>query len=149
MAKRFSEGLSKILSSICSCDMPSSNIVNVHLVCIGELPGAKVFQGGVITTDNRNSTQVVDDIQTVAAEEKSMLLLGKNLTALDNCICCNIITKSDLGSESEAKKCASAPKKSTYKLKTGEGMGIGISIFFLVIFILAVLTVVWCWKRRR
>ena len=150
LAESFSEELSKTLSSICSCDVPPSDVADVYLVCVDKLPNAKVFQGSVRTSSERNLSQLAEDIRRVAIEKKSITLLGKEFVALDNCTCCNIITESDLGSESAAENCISASNGGGRSgLSSGQWAGIGTAIFIGMIILLTVIALVWCWRQRQ
>ena len=154
VAEKFSEELNRTLRSICSCNNPTSRIDDVQLLCIGDLPGVTIFQGRLFTTDKRNSSQLTDDVRRVASEKSNISLLGRDFTALDNCTCCNIITESDLGSDTAAKTCINEPYNAKsgdeQSLTTAEDVAIGTSIFGLIAICLVALLVGYvCWKKRR
>ena len=101
----FAQELSAQLSSICACHIYQSNITDVQVVCNDKIPGVVVFQGRIISTDERNASQLIDDLESIVSNRENFTVSGEMLTLLDNCTCCNIITEFELGIEPAADNC--------------------------------------------
>ena len=148
----FSKELNRTLRSICSCDAPTSKITDIHLLCIEEQPQILIFQGRLVTTEDRNLSQLEDDIQKISKEKRTIFLFGKELTTLQNCTCCTIIEESELGSPSSAETCINAAhnsETSDNKLNDGEVVGMAVGYITLILITVTVIIIVGYQCRKR
>ena len=136
------------MSSICSCDVPSSNVADIQLLCINQLPLVHIYHGRIVATNDRNASQLAGDIRRIALERRSISILGEQFQALDNCTCCNIIEESELGSRNAAEMCIRETHGSE-TLNIGEKAGIALATtVFVLLSIIVAIAVGWKCKRR-
>ena len=136
------------MSSICSCDVPSSNVADIQLLCIDQLPLVHIYHGRIVATNDRNASELAGDIQRVALERRSISILDEQFQALDNCNCCNIIEESELGSRNAAEMCIRETHGGE-TLNSGEKAGVAVAtIVFVLLSIIVAIAVGWMCKRR-
>jgi len=99
---------------MCDCHIPANYIADERMICEDEDPSKVVFQGRMIITEDRNSSQLIDDIAKWVSTDPHLVIRGVQLEADKTC--------STILSELGDSKCVAIPEPvetSTVDIKPG------------------------------
>ena len=70
---------------MCDCHIPANHIANARMICEEEDLSKVVFQGRMIITEDRSSSQLADDIASWVSTDPHLVIRGVQLEADKTC----------------------------------------------------------------
>ena len=129
------------MSSFCDCSIPPENIGDMQFLCVHEMPGVLVLQGRIVSNGQKNTTELISDIGSIAKERSDIMIQGLQLRALNICS----VHLEELGDEPDCVTSAPGPGGG---LNIGQKAGIVIGIIaFAIIMVVSVGYMIY--RKRR
>jgi hypothetical protein len=131
----FAQELSIKLSSFCDCCIPPENIGDMQFLCVHEMPGVLVLQGRIVSNGQKNTTELISDIDSIAKERSDIMIQGLQLRALNICS----VHLEELGDEPDCVTSGPGPRGGlNMGQKAGIVIGIIVSAAFAIIMVVSV-----------
>ena len=122
--------------------MPSENIGDMQFWCDNDVRGIVILQGRIVSNGQRNTSEIISDVEKIAQRKSDILIKGVQLTTL-NLDKCSVHIK-HLGDGPDCVN--SAPRH----LTKWQSTGIAVSILSLFATFIAVLVFAFaCFGRTR
>ena len=77
-------GVSQGIELICHCNFPSVYIVDEKLTCEEENPHLAIFSGHIISTNDRDSSDLVGDLEEWVSSGPTVVVQGKELRVVSS-----------------------------------------------------------------
>ena len=132
--------ISRGIEQFCRCKFSTDYITNENLTCHGE---TLAFEGRVISTDDRDSSNLVSDMQKWLSSGPTVIARGEQLKVV------NIDTKVEMNSSTINRNTTVEVPVSPSQLPLGPVIGAVIGVMALLALVVAVVIGTWLCRRRR
>jgi len=125
------------IDRLCHCQFTSDYIGDGRLLCDQEACHRAVFQGRIISTDNRNSTELLQDLERWVSSTPTVVVQGEQLQVLSS------ETQSSLN-------CDKQEQENSDMLSTTLGSVVAVMLLLLCIITATVFSIIYCkWRFRK
>ena len=132
--------ISRGIEQFCRCKFSTDYITNESLTCHGE---TLAFEGRVVSTDDRDSSNLVSDMQKWLSSGPTVIARGEKLKVV------NIDTKVEMKSSTNNRNTTVEVPVSPSQLPLGPVIGAVIGVMALLALVVAVVIGTWLCRRRR
>ena len=132
--------ISRGIEQFCRCKFSTDYITNETLTCHGE---TLAFEGRVISTDDRDSSNLVSDMQKWLSSGPTVIARDEQLKVV------NIDTKVEMNSSTNNRNTTVEVPVSPSQLPLGPVIGAVIGVMALLALVVAVVIGTWLCRRRR
>ena len=132
--------ISRGIEQFCRCKFSTDYITNESLTCHGE---TLAFEGRVVSTDDRDSSNLVSDMQKWLSSGPTVIARGEQLKVV------NIDTKVEMNSSTNNGNTTVEVPVSPSQLPLGPVIGAVIGVMALLALVVAVVIGTWLCRRRR
>ena len=124
------EEISSGIEQYCQCHFPKDYIVDTMFLCDKERPENVIFQGSIIGTNERDSEDLVEQLDKWKSNKPTVVIQGKQVQV--------VTTEDPVGEEHQEDN--SAP-----------GIAVGLSVVAIALLILTIIATAGLiyWKRRQ